>query len=170
LFTLPVLGYVYSRFWIGGVQTANDHAVAKNFIAAPSPILGLAVACIANFPCMMKPPSSHYAATKVKNCIARPRIRTNSDHSITSMKRLLTLLACTVASLHAQDPAPPPAAAKMDGRVAFSLKAPNAKEVSLRGQWKKEPLPLTKSENGDWTLTIDAVPAGCGNTALAWMG
>lgn len=76
------------------------------------------------------------------------------------MKRLLTLLACTVASLHAQDPAPPPAAAKVDGRVAFSLKAPNAKEVSLRGQWRKEPLPLAKAENGDWALTVDAVPAG----------
>ncbi len=78
------------------------------------------------------------------------------------MKSLLalSLLAFALPSARAEDPAPPPTAATSAGRVAFTLKAPNAKEVVLRGQWKKEPIPMTKAESGDWSVTLDAVPAG----------
>jgi enterochelin esterase-like enzyme len=76
------------------------------------------------------------------------------------MKRLLALAVIAFSAVHAQDAAPPPAAAKADGRVAFNLRAPNAREVVLRGQWKKEPIPLTKNDKGDWSTTLDAVPAG----------
>src|SRR5262245_23618700 len=78
------------------------------------------------------------------------------------MKTLLAFAAAILASftLHAQNPAPPPTAATADGRVTFTIRAPQAKEVVLRGQWKKEPIPLTRAENGDWSTTPDAVPAG----------
>lgn len=78
------------------------------------------------------------------------------------MKLLLSLalLSFTPFFTHAQDPAPPPTAAIGNGRVAFTIMAPNAKEVVLRGQWKKEPIPMTKGEKGDWSVTLDAVPAG----------
>lgn len=42
----------------------------------------------------------------------------------------------------------------------FSLKAPNAKEVVLQGQWSKQGLAMTRGGDGTWSVTADAVPAG----------
>ncbi len=73
---------------------------------------------------------------------------------------LVLFVGATLVGRSEDAVASPPAAAKSDGRVIFTLKAPNAKEVVLRGQWKKEPIPMTKGDNGDWAVTIEAVPAG----------
>ncbi len=42
----------------------------------------------------------------------------------------------------------------------FHLKAPNAKEVTLRGQWTKEPIVLTRDPQGTWNSTVLTVPPG----------
>lgn len=47
-----------------------------------------------------------------------------------------------------------------DGRVTFALKAPQAKEVKLRGQWAKQDVPLTRGDDGTWIATLDSVPPG----------
>ncbi len=47
-----------------------------------------------------------------------------------------------------------------DGHVSFALKAPQAKEVKLRGQWSKQDLAMERGSNGTWTATLDSVPAG----------
>jgi hypothetical protein len=44
------------------------------------------------------------------------------------------------AALHAQEPA---------AKTAFTLRAPEAKKVELRGQWSKEPIALSKGEKGE---------------------
>jgi enterochelin esterase family protein len=45
-------------------------------------------------------------------------------------------------------------------RVTFRLRAPQAKEVALRGQWAKDPVPLARGEEGVWSVALEAVPAG----------
>jgi enterochelin esterase family protein len=47
-----------------------------------------------------------------------------------------------------------------NGRTTFSLRAPEAREVKLRGQWSKEAIEMTKSDKGEWTVALDTVPAG----------
>lgn len=42
----------------------------------------------------------------------------------------------------------------------FHLKAPNAKEVILRGQWTKEPIKLERDPQGMWNSPVLSVPAG----------
>ncbi|WP_050026045.1 esterase [Verrucomicrobium sp. BvORR034] len=49
---------------------------------------------------------------------------------------------------------------KDDHSVTFRLKAPNAKSVTLRGQWDKSPLPLTRAEDGIWSGSFPSVPPG----------
>lgn len=51
-------------------------------------------------------------------------------------------------------------AEQTDAKRSFSLKAPNAKEVVLQGQWAKQTLAMTRSDDGTWSVTADAVPAG----------
>lgn len=46
------------------------------------------------------------------------------------------------------------------GHVTFRLKAPQAKAVQVRGQWAKDPLPLTQGAEGVWSVEATAVPAG----------
>ncbi len=79
-----------------------------------------------------------------------------------------TALALALFSvfLHAQAPDPPrpkpiisPEIAE-DRRVTFRLRAPQAQSVELRGQWTKDKLPLTKGDNGVWSLTTGPVEAG----------
>ena len=79
---------------------------------------------------------------------------------------VLLLAAAPTLSVSAQTPAPPtPARAapvispevKADRSVTFRLKAPNAKQVSVRGQWTKESLPLTRGDDGVWTGAAPAV-------------
>jgi enterochelin esterase family protein len=62
---------------------------------------------------------------------------------------------------------PPPRPAPMispevkeNRNVTFRLRAPKATEVVLRGQWAKEPLPLTRGADGDWSAEAKAVPPG----------
>lgn len=51
---------------------------------------------------------------------------------------------------------------EIDGRksVTFHVRAPQAREVSLRGQWSKEPVPMTKDEDGVWTAKVEPAPVG----------
>ncbi|MEY4484301.1 MAG: hypothetical protein RL693_1753 [Verrucomicrobiota bacterium] len=42
----------------------------------------------------------------------------------------------------------------------FHLKAPNAKEVILRGQWSKEPIKLERDPQGMWNSPVLDVPSG----------
>src|SRR5690349_1026102 len=65
---------------------------------------------------------------------------------------------------HAQNP-PRPAPAispeiASDGKVTFRVRAAKAQEVSLRGQWNRQPISLTKGDDGIWSVTLDTVPAG----------
>lgn len=78
------------------------------------------------------------------------------------MKTLLALafLAFPLLAAWGQNPAPSAANATAEGRATFSLRAPQAKAVVLRGQWAKEPLPLVRGEKGDWSVVLEAVPAG----------
>ncbi len=47
-----------------------------------------------------------------------------------------------------------------DGGVTFRVRAPNAKQVSVRGQWAKDAVALTLGEGGVWSGTAPAVPVG----------
>jgi enterochelin esterase-like enzyme len=48
-----------------------------------------------------------------------------------------------------------------EGKVTFRLRAPEAKKVSLRGQWNKEAYELKKSEEGGlWSTTIESIKPG----------
>lgn len=85
----------------------------------------------------------------------------------TALLRLITLtvLAGSLAAGEAKPaaPRPPPVVSpeiKADGSVVFRLKAPKAAEVQVRGQWAKEPLTLAKDDQGIWSATSGALPAG----------
>src|SRR5689334_23349834 len=43
------------------------------------------------------------------------------------------------------------------GRATFRVRAANAKDVSLRGQWSREALKLTPDEGGVWSVTVEQV-------------
>jgi enterochelin esterase family protein len=49
-----------------------------------------------------------------------------------------------------------------DRSVTFRLRAPNAKQVSVRGQWAKDPLPLVRAHDDLWSATAAAamLPSG----------
>ena len=49
-----------------------------------------------------------------------------------------------------------------DRSVTFRLRAPNAKQVTVRGQWAKDPLVLVRDEAGLWSATAsaDSIAAG----------
>ena len=75
--------------------------------------------------------------------------------SLPASKRLLLVVALTLSGTAGLR------AVELDGsRATFTLKAPGAKEVKLRGQWPKGEVPLERQSNGTWAVTIDAVPAG----------
>ncbi|MGB8167978.1 MAG: alpha/beta hydrolase-fold protein [Chthoniobacteraceae bacterium] len=83
------------------------------------------------------------------------------------MKYLSTFVAAlglTALSTFAQNPAPRPepivSPELAEGRVTFRLRAPQAKEVALRGQWSKAAVPMTRAESGTWTATVEPAPAG----------
>ncbi len=74
---------------------------------------------------------------------------------------LLTLaLAFTAHAQNAPRPAPIASPDIAGTGVTFHLRAPQAKEVTLRGQWNKEPIPMTRTDDGVWTASIDPAPAG----------
>src|SRR5688572_30458103 len=74
--------------------------------------------------------------------------------------KLFLILSSVVLAAYAQESTPSPAQATDSGRIALSIRAPEAKEVKLRGQWSKEGIAMTKGEKGDWSVTIEKVPAG----------
>src|SRR5262245_55785685 len=84
------------------------------------------------------------------------------------MKTRLVLIVAALLSpafTLAQNPPPRPAPlispqTLSDGRVTFRLRAPQAKEVALRGQWTTQPLPMTRDESGVWSVTTEVVPPG----------
>jgi len=45
-------------------------------------------------------------------------------------------------------------------RVTFRLCAPQAKLVTLRGQWSKAAVPMTRDDDGVWSATVEPAPAG----------
>jgi enterochelin esterase-like enzyme len=47
-----------------------------------------------------------------------------------------------------------------DGKVTFRLRAAQAKEANLRGQWTRQPLAMTRGDDGIWSVTAEGVPAG----------
>ena len=47
-----------------------------------------------------------------------------------------------------------------DRSVTFTLRAPDSQNVTLRGQWNREQVPMTKGENGLWSITVPDVRAG----------
>lgn len=76
---------------------------------------------------------------------------------------VLTLAAFVVGPLaQAQNPPPPLVSPEIQagGRVTFRLRAPQAKEVALRGQWTKDAVKMARGEDGVWTASLDAVPPG----------
>lgn len=47
-----------------------------------------------------------------------------------------------------------------DQTVTFQLQAPAAREVKVNGQWRNGSSPLTKDENGIWSVTVGPVEPG----------
>ena len=79
------------------------------------------------------------------------------------MKLLPTLVLSALAlSASAQTPRPAPIVSPeiAADHATFRLRAPQAKEVALRGQWSKAPLPMTRGDDGVWTATVEPAPAG----------
>lgn len=89
----------------------------------------------------------------------------------------ITAALCAVAAVSAQTPQPPPAGAtpppqgpgrgggrggppivspevSADRTVTLRFRAPNAKEVTVIGELDGKAYPMTKGENGIWTVTI----------------
>ena len=84
---------------------------------------------------------------------------------------LLSIVFGFASGLHAQAPASRPLPARQaailspeiheDRSVTFRLRAPQAKEVAVRGQWAKQPLPLARGDDdGVWSVTSDPIAAG----------
>lgn len=83
---------------------------------------------------------------------------------------LLALAAFSLCAVNAQETKPAPAKPARpapvsspelaaDGSVTFRCKAPNAKEVKASGQFGKD-APMTKGEDGVWSVTVPNVPPG----------
>jgi enterochelin esterase family protein len=78
---------------------------------------------------------------------------------------LFSFLALTAM---AQTPTPPPARPQPivspevgeAGHATFRIRAAQAKEVTLRGQWTKDAIPMTRGEEGMWSTTVETVPPG----------
>ena len=47
-----------------------------------------------------------------------------------------------------------------DGKVTFSIKAPKAAEVRLKGQWSRQDSALSRGEDGTWSSGAIEVPGG----------
>ncbi|MEA3210469.1 MAG: hypothetical protein QOE70_3526 [Chthoniobacter sp.] len=44
--------------------------------------------------------------------------------------------------------------------VTLRLRAPQAKEVALRGQWSQDAIPMNRNDDGIWSATIEPAPTG----------
>lgn len=82
------------------------------------------------------------------------------------MKHLaFTTVFLIAMDTHAQNPPPRPAPIvspeiQAGQSVTFRLRAPQTREVALRGQWTKDAVPMTRGDDGVWSATVDAVPVG----------
>src|SRR3954470_12618996 len=47
-----------------------------------------------------------------------------------------------------------------DHSVVFSLRAPKAQMVALRGQWDRKQMDMTKDAEGLWSVTVPALQPG----------
>ena len=73
----------------------------------------------------------------------------------------LFILACPTLSVFAQKSTPVVSPEIGENQsVTFHIRAPEARSVSLRGQWDAAPLNLTKDAEGLWSVTVPKVPAG----------
>jgi len=80
----------------------------------------------------------------------------------------LALLCPLLPAAHSQAPTTPARSSTgpvvspdigPDG-VTFRLRAPEARQVSLRGQWDEKPVALSRDADGLWTVSVRSVPAG----------
>ena len=64
-----------------------------------------------------------------------------------------------VAALSAQQPPPPIASPEVhpDRTITFRLRGPDVSKVVLRASWAGEPKPMTKGEDGVWSVKIGPV-------------
>ena len=72
----------------------------------------------------------------------------------------LTFTQITALAQNPQRPAPVVSPEITGQRVTFRVRAPQAKEVALRGQWTKDPIPLTRGDDGVWNATVEPTPTG----------
>jgi enterochelin esterase family protein len=56
-------------------------------------------------------------------------------------------------------PAPRSPEISPDDSVTFRLRAPNAKEVKVAGEWPKGTVDMAKDDSGVWTVTVGPLPA-----------
>ncbi len=70
---------------------------------------------------------------------------------------LLAFALCLTSTAHAQNP---PGNSKAGEPVKFAVRAPKAAEVTLRAQWTKDAVAMKRGDDGTWSVTLDAVPAG----------
>lgn len=84
-------------------------------------------------------------------------------HLIIALLTILSSLPVYAGDDKPAAPKPPPVVSpqiQADRSVTFRIKAPQAKEVVVRGQWAKEPLALTKGEHDVWSATSAPIPSG----------
>lgn len=62
-----------------------------------------------------------------------------------------SLLICSSVAIGAQD---------SDGTTSFALKAPNAKCVELCGDWTGQNIAMNRGNDGTWSISLPAIPAG----------
>ncbi|MDF2158582.1 esterase [Algoriphagus sp. CAU 1675] len=71
----------------------------------------------------------------------------------------ISLQAQEISAMQAPQVVSPDVSA--DNSVTFRVFSPSANEVSINGSWMgfREKLPLTKEENGVWSVTVDPLPS-----------
>ncbi|MEO6784826.1 MAG: hypothetical protein ABI318_01730, partial [Chthoniobacteraceae bacterium] len=75
----------------------------------------------------------------------------------------LLLALCLAFAARAAAPTEPPAGIRKSGEpvtLTLTLRAPASKAVTLRAQWAKDAIAMTRGDDGTWSVTLDAVPAG----------
>lgn len=78
----------------------------------------------------------------------------------TSLLLSVALCAAGLTARAQNTPPRPSPEIQTPGQVTFRLRAPQAKEVSLRGQWTKDAVSMTRDDSGVWTATVNPVPSG----------
>ena len=80
-------------------------------------------------------------------------------HTLLRRSAILAFLACLTCALPAF--AQPPAGQIVspvvgaDRKVTFRLRAPNAKDVKVDGDWTTKPVAMAKDDKGVWSLTTE---------------